>query len=65
MSETQTDRMFRKKEELEGLTSGGKVIHTMSEKLHIPSHRYETDKYDKGYERTFRGKDDKAKDKKV
>ena len=28
----------------------------MSEKLHIPSHRYETDKYDKGYERTFRTK---------
>jgi hypothetical protein len=25
----------------------------MSEKLHIPSHRYETDKYDKGYDRIF------------
>ena len=28
----------------------------MSEKLHIPSHRYETDNYDEGYERTFRKK---------
>jgi hypothetical protein len=56
----QTERMFQKKEELEGLTPGGKITHTMTEKLHIPSHRYETDKYDEGYERTFRGKDEQT-----
>jgi hypothetical protein len=59
----QTERMFQKKEELEGLTPGGKITHTMTEKLHIPSHRYETDKYDKGYDRTFRKKGKKGKRK--
>jgi len=31
----------------------------MSKKLYIPSHRYETKKYDEGYDRTFRGKKSK------
>jgi hypothetical protein len=55
--------MFQKKEELEGLTPGGKITHNMADKLHIPSHRYNTDKYDKGYDRTFRRKGKKGKRK--
>ena len=31
----------------------------MSEKLHIPSHRYGNKKYREGWDRTFKGKKDK------
>jgi len=40
----------------------------MSEKLHIPSHRYGNKEYRDNYDRTFRGKKDgkkQSKDKKI